>query len=677
MPIPIRTQVITSFLGAHEGMHSTSIPDVFSSADSQNVWMDEYARVRKIDGYEARNATAVTTDTGGSATLLSGLWGYRGTSGGSITRTLVGVFDDGSNEWEIHTSTNQGTTWTFRSDVGSSAAGNIPDFAQFLDDLFIANGAAATPRVWNGSSVSTAGGTQSPTPTISVGAAGNLNGSYEAKLVSIEVNGSRHPGSVASADVLLNNEVASLSWTADSDTDVVGYEVYITTGTGKEFYFTQIVDGRTTTSATVDLINEEILAGRPLEEHGDAPPSCHLIEPHLQRMWYGRTSTDPRRAYYSDPGDPDSTWQDNNFLNFDDDRSMGDFLTALVGGYRGMLLAFMERSVWTVSGTGELVSGVADWNVRRSAASAGSVSHMSVVRVPAGARYVDQTGQMVELSSGAVAYFTPLGDIRIFDTDNDTVISGPVSDTLDTLNYAHREKTFALHDPSRFHITWFFASDSNAYPSEAITWNYRFGIMYNSPTPSSFASGVCIETATTGNICLLGEGQTSNGGLCYELWSGRSFNGSNILAEWWSKPLFGAVSSEGGTVRPIWLAKRFRWVDLVLDSAGANIISVSWFEGFATSSSTATATGSATVSSSAGVLNTADGSDIVTADGGAVVVSGVSANARVWMVDSGGNYMISEAMRMRVFDDSTNPAWTLEGMTLAFQPLPGYRRFLD
>lgn len=672
MPVPAQRQVISSFLGLHEGMGVASIADVFSSGDSKNVWMDEFARVVKINGYAKQNTTAVTTDTGADATAVVGLYGYRKIDSGT-TRVLVGIFDDATDEWEIKTSTDQGATWTHRADLGSGSDGSIPDFAQFLNDLFIAAGGTATPRVWNGTSVTTAGGTQSPTPSAAVGAAGNIAGSYEWKLVSIEADGTRHPGSAASSDLLLDDEKGSLSWTADADTDVVGYEVYRTTGTGKEFYFVGIVDGRTTVAFTDDLPDDELLGRRNLEEHGDAPPSCYLVEPHLQRMWFGRTNTNPRRAYYSDPGDPDSVWQDANYLDFDDDRSTGDFLTAMVGGYNGALVVFMERSIWTVTGTGELIQdGIPDWNISRSAASLGAASGAAVIRVPSGARYITSTGQFASIPNSYLAYFTPQGDIRLFDGISDTIISDPVKDTLSTLNYDERDKVFVLHDPARFHITWFFPSGSNTYCSEAVTWNYKYGVWYNSPTPATFRSGVTIETGSASSVSLLGEGQTATGGFVYELWSGNDFDGSAIEAIWFSKALTGMTGEDGQSL--IWALKRYRWADLVIDSAGSETLTVAWFAGYEPNTSEADAAGSQAVTAfTSDTLVTADGDMIITADADDIAISGVTNNDRVYLLNTSGNWVENEALRLKVYDNSINPPWTMEALTIEYQVLPGDR----
>lgn len=666
MAIPIQRQLISSFRGLQESGNLVTMADVFSSSGSKNVWMDEHARVRKVLGYAKQNSSAVTTNTGGSATKVVGLAPYRSTSGVTVTRSLVGVFDDGTNEWEIWTSTDDGANWTFRADIGASAVGRIPSFAQFGSDLFICTG-VGTPRTWNNTTVGTAGGTQSPTPTVAAGAAGNLSGTYQYKLVSVEADGSRHPGSAASTAKQLNATKASLSWTADADGDVVGYEVYRTTATGLVFRFIDYVDGRLTVAYTDNTTDEDQRIGRALQEHGDAPPNAHFCAPHQQRMWWGRTDANPLRAWYSDPNDPDSVWVDYSYVDFVDEVTLGDQITGMVGGYQAMLVAFTERSIWTVSGTGQSVGEFDDWSVDRTAASIGAVSGASIVTIPAGAVYYDQFGEMKSTSTSTLAYFSPYGDIRLFNGSDDEIVSHAVKETLDAFAYGQRARFFALHDPLRKQVTWYFADGSNTYNNIGVTWNYRYGCWY-AVTPVSFGCGVTIDTSSDESVLLVGEAQTSAGGYVYKNWSGNSFNGTAIAARYMTKPLLG--SDDNGT-HLLHATKRWRDCDVLLLDAVTAEVSVEWLQGFADDD--ATADGSNVISATSGPLVTSDGNYIYTSDANLVYVTADSFQVRFPLQKSDGAYPISEALRLRITDNSTNADWALEGLVLGYQVLTGVR----
>lgn len=669
MAIPLRTQLFDSFLGQQGGIHSVILPDAFSSSGSQNVWMDKYARVRKIDGYSKQTSAAVTTDTGGSAALWRGLFPYRSSSGGAFTRQVVGVLDDGTDEWEIHTSADAGATWIFRVDLGAASVGKIPDFAQFDNVLYIANGVVA-PRTWDGSAMGTAGGTQSPTVTASSTSTGNLAGTYQWKLVAIESDGSRHPGSLASTAAQFTDAQASLSWTADADTDVVGYELYRTSGTGKIFYFVDYIDGRTTVAFTDNKSDLDLLESRVLEEHGDAPPvGAYYCEPHKQRMWWGRTDTDPRRAYFSDPGDPDSVWKDNSYIDFTDTDTQGDVMTGMIGNYEGFLVVFLEKSIWTVSGTGQIIGNLVDFTRTRTNAGIGTVSHRAVARVPAGAKYVDQEGKQQTTSVVTLAYFTPLGEIRIFDGENDIIVSEPIRDTLSSFNYANRHKFHCLHDPSRSQVTWYYADGEGTEPSKGVVWNYRWGVWYTI-TQAPFASAIELESASDASYLLGGSSSTSTGGYVYELWDGNSFDGDNIESIWMTKTLFGVDDVNAPAPQ---YTKRWRWVDFMMAGVAGTPITVDWLEGFSGDAAPA-GTQTKTVDSADTIVASSDGDEVQSADGDGIATSTETAQFKVALSD--GNYLHSEGLRLRIKDDSSNQPWALEGMVLAYQILPGLgRRF--
>ena len=85
MAYPIQTQVFSVFLGTQEGIHSVALPAIYSSSGSRNLWIDKLGRAKKILGYAKQNASAVTTNTGGTATMVRALRAYR-QPGATFTR---------------------------------------------------------------------------------------------------------------------------------------------------------------------------------------------------------------------------------------------------------------------------------------------------------------------------------------------------------------------------------------------------------------------------------------------------------------------------------------------------------------------------------------------------------------------------------------------------------------
>jgi hypothetical protein len=668
MATPLQVQLFDAFLGVQEGIHSIILPDIFSSGGSKNVYIDKFGRVVQIDGYTKQNSSAFTTGTGASAARIRSLIPYRATEGGSITRKLLFVLDDGVNEWEVWVSDDNGATATLLVDEGSTPVGIPADAAQFGDDLFITTG-KTQPLIYDGTTIADTGLTQSPTPTAAESSnSGNLLGTYLYKLVSV-IDGERQQGSASSTPILVSNKQMDISWTADADTDVDGYEIYRTTGTGTVFYYLTSIDGRTTVVYTDNTGDTTLLENRVLEEHGDAPPSgSYFCEPHKQRMWWLRTDALPTRGYWSDPGNPESVYG-QSYLNFSDSETVGDVITGALGNYEGLLVVFTEKAVWTVSGTGAVIGDIVDWTKTRTNAQTGCVSHRSAVRIPAGSKYSDQTGQVQTTSVSSIAYFTPLGDIRLFDGDNDLIVSHPMRDTLREFNYEQRAKIHVLVDSANEQAIWFFPSGSSGEPDKAVAWNYRFGVWYEWPT-MPFSASCVVDSATDAAIMLVGEATTSKGGYIYKFLDGSSFDGSNIPAQWMTKTLYG-VNEEAQPAMSN--RKRWRWVDMLFRINNDIDLTVEWLAGNAPDN--ANALGSLTVEPDASALLTADGSTIETADGSTIILASETAQIKA-ILKTGSDYLHDEGIRLRIGANSTQGGWALEAFQLAYQILPGLgRRF--
>jgi hypothetical protein len=575
------------------------------------------------------------------------------------------VVDDGSNEWEVFSSSDNGETWSFLTDFGAGSVGALPDYAQLGDDAFLTNGVIA-PQFDDGSSLVNAGATQSPTITSSAGSAGSLLGTFRWKLVSM-VGGTRQAGSAPSTSLALENKQGSLTWTQDANSSVTGYELYRTTGTGLVYYFVTYIDLRATTSFTDNVPDIIILENRLMAEHGDAPPTVYLVESHQQRMWWGRTDTDARKVYYSDVGDPDSVYDENN-LDLTDADSMGDIMRAMVGGFEAALIVFHERSVWSVSGTGQVIGDIADWSIVRTNARIGTVSSRAVQRVAAGAIYTDQKGAFQTTSVATLAYFTPFGDIRLFDGDNDVPIHFPVSTTLADLNFSSRGAVISFTDPVRSEVGWIFPTGSSGTPDTAVVWNTAFGVWYvRSPQP--FLSILSTDFTAEGEVLLAGEAATSVGGLVYQLWSGSTFNGTPIEVQWMTKTLYGA-DNDG---RPDLSArKRWRWIDLLTQESTGVTFTMEWLQGNVPD--TAASIGSTSVTPGSSTILSADGPTLVSKDTSDLTVALDSDIIRILLLDSNGDYLHHEGIRLRLSATADQGQWALEGFIIAYQPLPGLMR---
>jgi len=360
----------------------------------------------------------------------------------------------------------------------------------------------------------------------------------------------------------------------------------------------------------------------------------------------------------------------DGYIDFTDAESIGDVLIGLVGNYEGMLVGFLERSIWTISGSGQIVGDVVDWTRRRSNAQIGAVSGRSVVRIPGGAKYSDEEGNPQKTGNATLAYVTPIGDIRIFNGDNDIIISQPVKDTLGAFNYAHRTKIHALHDTSRSHVVWFFPGTDETEPTEAVVWNYRWGVWYHWPS-MPFASAVSVETATDAQLLVTGQAALGTGGYTYTFFSGASFDGSNINAQWMTKTIYGV---DGSGTEVFETKKRYRWIDMLMLLTGGNSITIEAVPGGSVDAATAQVTKSIDAEST---LATAGGDLLLTDDGDSIGVDTDLLQEIVLLKKSTGDYMLDTGIRLRVSDNSQGASWAIEGMTLAYQSLPGHRRRLN
>ena len=647
--------------GAHEGVGPLDVVDFYSSEDSVNVYIEKggpLGQVKKILGYLKRNATPIVTDADSNAVAVIGLFPFRSFSGVTVTRHIVAVVEDStfeSRKYEAWVSTDTGATWTFKLSLGTGGSGIVlvVDGAQLGNNLYITNGSGAG-WIYDGSTVAAVGGTQSPQPTASSTGTGPLRGEYEYKLISLKAGKDRQLGSAASTSVRVEDTSMGLTWTADSDGDVVGYEIYRTTGSGFEFYRLTYVDGRTTAAFTPDEVSDaNLLEGITLERKGDAPPTgAHFVETHEQRMWWGRFNANPRRAYFSTPGVADSVGA-FDFIEFTDADSATDKLTGLHGGFYGYEIFFQEHSIWSLSGTGEIVNNVANWERSKTSAQYGCVSHRTAIRVPAGAKYPTIDGQVATTGGETLAYMTPFKTINLLAPSGggnfaDEVISHPKETYLSTLNYLARNQAIAEHDKARGHIRWYFPSGvSQGQNNKGVQWDYRHGA-WSELSQAPFASALSFEQGTAAEILLTGDA-TGSSGLVYENWKGNNYNGSgnDIQADFWTKTFFGYTEDAAPMMDSLCI-----WQEMeIVTGAAGSALSLTWsmYQDYGNASASAFSTGAIAMAGTN--------------------VTHVQNRADLFNTTS-GNQLTSHGMRMRLGDDADDAAWSVPIFSIKFAPLP-------
>lgn len=692
--LPIRLLPIGHLLGVHEGIESLALPVAISTSGSRNVWMDKLARATSIDGYTKRNATPVTSVLG-APMHLTGLYHYTvfNPATGDVRRLQLGMWDDDvNNHLELHTSADGGRTWTRLSDYGGGLLDSCPDFAQLGNQLVIVIGNGAA-KSYDGTTFADVSNTQLAAPTtVDGGSVGQLAGRYRWWIVPLKSDGTRKVASLPSAPLILNLRTATVSWVADTDTSVTGYEIYRTFGEGAMGFFDGAVNGRTTVTYTSILDDQTLALARALAEYGEAPPpNISFVETHKLRMWYGRTKAFPRRWYFSDPGLPYSVHLDTNYVDATDAESMSDATTGATGGYTrstlfggdDMFVIWLERSVWTVTGTGRVQSAVLtgaatgnviDWDLKRSNARIGTVSHRTVARIPKGAMWFDPSGAPQTTGSVLLAYLTPFGDIRTFDGIGDEIISHSKQDTLQRLTYSARRKAFAVTDTARSEVIWHFPVDGSEDRFMAVAWNYRYGTWTERDWPLSHAAE--IEEDNDSSVLLGGEQDPAVGGYLYQLWDTHAFDGVTVRAAVMTKTLYGSLLPNDKFDMPGLMAieKRWRWLQFLVKSDLALDLLVEWW-GTEGDEDTDTPFASRTIVGAGQTLVTADGSTLTSTDASELQTArGVGTRVeRLKLVTSEGRFLHARGVRFRISSAST-AVWSIVGLAIGYQLLPGLKR---
>lgn len=647
------TLPITAFLGDEQSQNPLLLSAAYSSGGSVNLYIDKLGRIRTWDGWVRQKAAALTTDTGGSAAIGRALFMFKKTAAGVVTRQLLAVLDDQTNEYEVWRSSDLGATWTFVADLGAGSINTIPCFALFGDELYITNGVVA-PRLWDGTNLTTAGATQLAAPVLNNAGPGQLNGSYRYRVVPVKANKVRKPGSVLSAALQVQNGRIGVTWVADADVTVVGYELYRTSGTGQLLYFVSYIDGRTTVTYPDDTLPDPNLISRTalavVGSNGDAPlTGTYFVVVHRGRAWWARTDTFPRRVWPSDPGDADSIYPDFAYFDLTDAESLGDVLVGGVGEFENLIVWFCRESIWVISGTGVVVGADIDWRRRRTNAKTGTPTARAVVKVARGAVYMDQDGRIQRTERNHLVLLSSFNDIRLFDGNNDTIISFPKTDTLARINPEHAHKSWAMDDDVRGMVNFCVPLDAATEPNYTISWNYRYGTWHEADG-TTFGHATKAESSTGAKTFIAVEDRIATGALFYGLWTGNNRDGAVIAPVFMSKPLYPPVV-EGG-LPDLQQEKRFQDLFLMFTK-----------DGTPTDITVDILPHDAGDADAASIARTLTGT------------SRTKVPMRQKATDANpGQYFYGVGCRLRVKSSGTQGPWVLERMDVVYQPLKGRTR---
>ena len=125
------------------------------------------------------------------------------------------------------------------------------------------------------------------------------------------------------------------------------------------------------------------------------------------------------------------------------------------------------------------------------------------------------------------------------------------------------------------------------------------------------------------------------------------------------------------------MVKRFRWVDIIAEADSDVTLTVEWMAGNSSDEAVSQGSASKSLEPIGMQLITANGNGIQTASASNITLPFDSVQKIINMEGSTGDYIQDVGCRIRISDDAQNGSWSLEGMTLGFQVLPGATRRLQ
>lgn len=667
MPIPIQSRLFLPFAGDQQSLGVRALASAYSPRDSLNIRVNNPGRIVKFGGYKQI----------GAATGASGGWRYllpyrpgSGTSvfligwyGGTYQTVDRGLFYDTCDFLDNTTD----VTWT--PVTGSATYGDFPDVAQ-LGNIVIACRVGLVPLQITGSPpvASSAAYTRLAAPTHGSAVAGNVRGTPRWKVLP-KIGDTPKVASAASLPAVIDGASILVTWVADADTNVTGYDVYRTTGTGGAFFYVDTVIGRTTVTYRDNVADATIVNNRALIEHGDAPPSTWFCEVHKQRMWFlnDASAAGQRSIWYSDPGDPRSVYLDESKFDLTDERTYGDGIVGGIGEFRGMLIVLLTKSIYTISGSGQIIGLTVDFTPRRTDARVGSCGHRTAVVVPAGARYTDASGAQQETTGPTLAYLSSVKDIRLFDGNGDTIISWPKADVLATIGISQANGTIgvpgsnfyfhAFHDTVRSLVIWYVGINGAASPDTAIIWNYLHATWHQCDAQDVAAVVNAAEIGTSDINVLVGVGFSTTSTMsdrAVRLYEEVTRFGSAMTSMLRLAPLYFAAA---GAEEPDFSSvKRYLELELLFETtASPASMAVRCFQ---------PVVGLKEALPSEDLLLSCNASNrqylqLKTSGGGTVAADGL--------------YMQSRGLTVTVSEGNATVPWTLEAMLVRYQVLPGIR----
>ena len=263
------------------------------------------------------------------------------------------------------------------------------DFLTYKDMCYISNGTDAN-MCYDGTTVENMGVPIPTAPTLAVGLAGNLTGTYYYK-VTYMID-SYQEGSASSASLVVNPSAQKVTVTipVSTNTRVTHRKIYRTKAGGSVYYLLTTVTNNTETTYSDDTTDINLDTIQAPTDYG-APGIYKRISLHKERVILSYNSTNKSRLIFSDirsgVSHPD-VFPVNNFLDIGKDD--GDTLLAGIEDNFGQIIAIKQNSIRKIFTDSTDPTG---WEIGRIISVQGCCAEWSIVPTPYGVIYLTKYGE--------------------------------------------------------------------------------------------------------------------------------------------------------------------------------------------------------------------------------------------------------------------------------------------
>ena len=518
MARPLKERFFGRFLGVRNRGNVLSMADSFAVEGSKNFYHPNEDEVTGIPGYTPLSATWTLP--------IRALTSFRYEVAGAAVRKLVAVVGD--ELYEIDTDTGAKTL------VGGGLGASGPvGFATANDTLYIASGGTAQVKKWDGTTYGNVAETQPPQPTAAAGATGLPDGTYFFRAILVDSAGARGPASPKSDAISVTKQLIDVTLAAPGAGNT--WEIYSTRGDNPDFSYK--VGTSAGTTFTLNMSDDNIVLGEPLQHHGDPPPLGPTVALWSQNMLLlAGIEGQGSRIFLSDIRKSDSYAAtrvvDINPQDGDKIRHMSEGITAAEKGDLQPMTAivFKEWGIWNVWGLEPAKAGAqAPFIVERSTSNVGTVASETVLELRIG-------------SDDRVVFLAPDRTIRAYDGRNAEDISEPVRGYLRRMNLSAATLSWGQKFPGLQLAVWQFPIDGSTVPNFALALDLEKGIWIPIPDWPSFAAGALHFDANDNELYYVGEAVAVSAPGIYRVarnFFGDSFDGDPIEWVWRSRPLLG------------------------------------------------------------------------------------------------------------------------------------------